>query len=135
MSVLIAISLVPINFARVNRNTPGESGNQRLMARVAEASLPENAAILTKYWPAMTLRYLFWIRADRPDVSVIHAIRGTHLELALHLHDQGRALFVTREVIPKWIEREMAARTPEELRSLGLLSLDDLTDIPLPESP
>lgn len=135
VSLLIAISMAPINFARVNRNTQEESGNQRLMARVAEASLPENAAILTKYWPAMTLRYIFWIRADRPDVSVIHAIRGTHLELALHLHDQGRALFVTGDVIPKRIERELAARTPEELRSLGLLSLGDLTDIPLPEEP
>ena len=135
IGLFAALTLVSYNVPRLNRDTPAERDNQRLMARVAEASLPENAAILTKYWPAMTLRYLFWIRADRPDVSIIHAMRGTHLELALHLHDQGRALFVTGDVIPKLIEREMAARTPEELRSVGLLSLGNLTGIPLPEPP
>ena len=123
-SLLVAISLAPLN--RVTRNTQAERRNQELMARVAAAPLPEGSAILTKYWPAMTLRYLFWVRADRPDISVIHAMRGTHLTLASHLHAQGRDVFITGDVVPKEVEREITARTPQDLRPLGLLRLGDL---------
>ncbi len=130
VGLFTALTLATYNGRHANRNTPAERRNQERIARVAEAPLPERAAILTKYWPGMTLRYVFWIQAGRPDVSVIHALRGTHLELAAHLHDQGRAVFLTGDVIPERIERQIFARTPEKFRSLGLLSLGDLTKRP-----
>jgi len=135
VSCIVVMSLIPINAAVVNRNTPEERAHQQRMARVAQARLPDGAAILTKYWPAMTMRYLFWVQSGRTDISVIHAMRGTHLKLAAALHNQGRAVFFTNDIVPERIEKELVARTPEEFRSLGLLRLGDLPDFPLPQSP
>jgi hypothetical protein len=135
VGLFTALTLAGYNASHVNRNTPEEHRNQELMARVATTPIPERAAILTKYWPAMTLRYVYWIQAGRPDVSVIHAARGTHLELAAHLHNAGRKVYFTGDVLPKRIESQLAARTPGELRSIGLLSLGDLPPIPLTEPP
>ncbi|MFQ5700235.1 MAG: protein O-mannosyl-transferase family, partial [Acidobacteriota bacterium] len=123
--VVACLLLVPINDRYVDRDTLQERSYQELLERVARAPLPREAVILTRYWPAMELRYLFWIQAVRRDVSVIHAARGTHLRLAVLFRNEGRPVYFTRGLLPRARERALLRDTPEQLRPLGFVRFEN----------
>ncbi len=131
IGIAAALMLVPANLGPTDRNTPATRENLEFYARVEALPFPPYSVILTKYWPAMSLRYALWIEAGRGDISVIHTMRGSHLPIAAVLHNEGRPVYLTRNVLSEPVERELFARTPEPYRGIGFLSLETVPQIPM----
>lgn len=113
------------NYAKLDQSTPTERARQQRLALVAAAPLPENAVIVARYPHAMTFRYLFHVKADRHDVSVIinryRYTRQQATKLIQGFVAQRRPVFLDAREWPRALRQQLERQTPRALVEAGLL--------------
>jgi hypothetical protein len=126
VGALASAFLLVANYRVVDRSTPEERARQAYYQHVAAAPFPRDSAILTKYWSAMTLRYLLHIEAGRTDVRVVRVREATWRRVAEYFRNQETPAFIPPDLsrsLGRAEQRLMRRRTPSSISQLGLLRL------------
>jgi hypothetical protein len=124
-SLLIPLILLITNYRVVDPRTDEVREHQRLAELVARTALPERAVILATYSRSNTLRYVYWIAADRRDVRVVvfgEWFGGEDARRLLpRLEARGYRILIGTDAIRKDSMRHQWAQwTPRELIDVGL---------------
>ncbi len=121
LAVAAPLFLLATNRPYADPRTDFEAAAIQWRARVAAAPWPERSAVLATYWPAMTLRYLFYVEADRADIHVFNADRADWPVLIERLNDEGHPVFIPREYARARDLPAFLHDTPAPLAAIGFV--------------
>jgi len=85
----------------------------------AAMPLPKNSVILDTYWPTMTIRYIFYIQANRPDLQVLYAGPEHWPEIVRYFAERDQPVFVRVTHFSDRLGKSLAKKTPPQIAQLG----------------
>ena len=121
--------LLLTNYSRLDMSTEQTAKTLEYNHKIAAANWPKDSAFIGSCWPAMTLRYLFYVEADRPDIHVLYEDdRPDWPKLIDHFAKRGQPVFMRARYLGKISDQQKkyyAARTQREFLQLGFVRVDN----------
>lgn len=123
--LLAPLFLLITNYRCLDMSTDQTKQQLEYNHKVAAADWPEGSVFIGSCWPAMTLRYLFYVEADRPDIHVLYEDdRPDWPKLIDHFSKRGHKVYMSVRYINPKNRKTMARYTDEELVKLGYLRVN-----------
>jgi hypothetical protein len=108
-----------------------------MFQKTAAAPLPYDAVVITTYWTAPKLRYLYYIQVGRTDVQVISAaMMPEDMEKLLdyfwnRTHQEVFCLAGYFSDFPARVQQLLQDQTPPAIFQAGLVQLRNPVDFPM----
>jgi hypothetical protein len=125
------------NYPLLNRTTPPDLARMAMFQKTAAAPLPYDAVVITTYWTAPKLRYLYYIQVGRTDVQVISAaMMPEDMEKLLdyfwnRTHQEVFCLAGYFSDFPARVQQLLQDQTPPAIFQAGLVQLRNPVDFPM----
>lgn len=121
--LLAPVSLLVTNYAKVNKADEAQLERQARLVEMRDAPLPADSVVISGYMPTMTMRYVYYIEAQRTDVNflIFRTRFGTDelRTLMNHFAAQDRPVFVYADLVPDSLKPRFANQTPPALVRYG----------------
>ena len=86
---------------------------------------PEGSVFVDGYWPGMTLRYLFYVETDRPDIHVVYEDdRPDWNKLIEHFDSRGHPVFMRSGYVGSKAMAQSGKQTDKGILQLGFICVN-----------
>jgi 4-amino-4-deoxy-L-arabinose transferase-like glycosyltransferase len=132
---LIPVFLLLANYPLLDRTTPKDLTRMAEFQKIAAAPLPHNAVVITTYWPAMTLRYLYHLQLGRTDIEVMSTTAQEMPKLLAYFwHQTHQEVFCLAGYFSNSsasLQQLLLHQTPPPILQAGLVRLVELGNFPM----
>jgi len=123
--LIVPLFLLVTNYRYMDMSTPETRKTLEYNNTLAAYNWPDNSVFVDGYWPGMTLRYLFYVEADRPDIHVMYEDdRPDWNKLIEHFNGRGHPVFLKSNYINPKIRVGLSKLTDKEIVKLGFICVN-----------